>query len=252
MRPIDGMGATAALDALARHWPELLMEAWGLGLFMLSAGVFATLLEAPGARARRAIPSPLARRALMGLAMGATALVIFLSPWGARSGAQINPAVTLTYWTLGRMGGWVALGYGTFQLLGGLAGVLLARLLLRRHFADAPVSFVATVPGAGGRAVAFVAELAMSFSIMSLVLHGSAHAAWRPHVPALVAGALALFITLLAPVSGVSLNPARTLASAIPSGITSGLWIYLTAPVAGMLLAAALDALIARAASTGT
>ena len=82
-------------QALRTHWPEYLMEAWGLGMFMVSAGLFATLLEYPGSPLRAAIPDDGIRLGLMGLAMGLTAIAIIYSPWGKRSGAHINPAVTL-------------------------------------------------------------------------------------------------------------------------------------------------------------
>src|SRR5437667_394193 len=78
------------LDALKRHWPEYLMEAAGLGLFMISAAVFATVLEYPGSPLHKAIPDPLVRRALMGLAMGLTAIGLIYSPWGHESGAHVR------------------------------------------------------------------------------------------------------------------------------------------------------------------
>jgi aquaporin Z len=144
--------------SLSQHWPEYLMEAWGLGTFMVSAGLFATLLEAKGSPLRRWLTSDFLRRALMGLAMGVTALGIFLSPWGQRSGAHINPAVTLTFWLLGKVGGWDAAFYASFQLLGGLAGVLLVRAIAGNAFTEAPVDWVVTVPGTRGPAAAFTAE----------------------------------------------------------------------------------------------
>src|SRR5256885_1565975 len=93
------------------HWPEALMEALGLGLFMISAGVFGTVLEYPGSPVHRAIPDPLARRALMGMVMGLTAIGLAYSPWGRRSGAHNNPAFTWTFFRLGRVKGRVALLY---------------------------------------------------------------------------------------------------------------------------------------------
>jgi aquaporin Z len=93
-----------ASDCRARlraHLPEYLMEAAGLGLFMVSAGVFATLLEYPGSPVHRAVADPDLRRWLMGVAMGATAIAIVHSPWGRQSGAHLNPAVTLAFWRLG-------------------------------------------------------------------------------------------------------------------------------------------------------
>ena len=93
----------SAQRALARHWPEYLMEAAGLGLFMLSACLFTVLLEHPGSAAHQALPDPLLRRALIGVAMGLTAVAIIYSPFGKRSGAHLNPSVTFTFWRLGKI-----------------------------------------------------------------------------------------------------------------------------------------------------
>ncbi len=68
------------LNALKQHWPEYLIEAAGLGFFMLSACAFGTLLEYPGSPVRQAINDPFARRILMGAAMGLTAVAIVYSP----------------------------------------------------------------------------------------------------------------------------------------------------------------------------
>src|SRR5687768_10198492 len=112
------------------NWIAYVMEAAGLGLFMLSACVFATLLEDPDSELRQtaghALTVPFVRRCWMGAAMGVTALAIFYSPWARRSGAHINPAVTLTFWRLGRIGNVDALAYAFFQTLGATLGVLLA------------------------------------------------------------------------------------------------------------------------------
>jgi len=70
-------------DALRRHWPEYLMEAAGLGMFMISAGLFGTLLFHPASPLVVLLPDPLARRALMGAIMGATAIGLIYSPWGS-------------------------------------------------------------------------------------------------------------------------------------------------------------------------
>src|SRR5262245_54432896 len=104
--------ATQAAPAPAViHWPEVLMEALGLGLFMVSAGVFGTVLESPASPVRAAIDDPLSRRAIMGSLMGLTAIGLIYSPWGRRSGAHINPAVTLTFLRLGRVKRTDALAY---------------------------------------------------------------------------------------------------------------------------------------------
>ena len=66
--------------ALRSHWPEYLIEACGLGMFMISAGVFTAVLEFPDSPVREAIPDPIPRRVLIGLAMGMTAIGIIYSP----------------------------------------------------------------------------------------------------------------------------------------------------------------------------
>jgi aquaporin Z len=216
------------------------MEAAGLGLFMVAAGLFATLLEAPASPLRAELGDPLLRRALMGLAMGATAVGLIYSPWGRRSGAHLNPAVTWTFWRLGKVEGADALLYPLAQLAGGLVGVLLVAALAGAPFTTPPVDWAATRPGPRGEGAAFVAEVAISALMMGAVLVISNRERWR-RFTGFAAGALvALYITFEAPLSGMSLNPARTLASAIPAGDFSALWVYLAAPLLGMLLAAEL------------
>ncbi len=109
-------------DVLKNHWPEYLIEGACLGLFMISAFTFATILEHPASPLHRAVPTPLFRRFLMGLAMGGTAIAIIYSPWGKRSGAHINPSTTLTFFRLGKIEKWDALFYVASQFLGGLVG----------------------------------------------------------------------------------------------------------------------------------
>jgi aquaporin Z len=225
---------------LARHWPEYLIEAAGLGGFMLVACGFGTLLGHPDSPVVRALPSPLARRALMGLAMGLTAVALIYSPWGRRSGAHFNPATTLAFWRLGKIARADALLYVTAQTAGGLAGVAVAAAVVGPPLAAPGVLYVATFPGEAGPLAAFVAEAVIAFALMSVVLRTSNTARLAP-LTGLFAGALvAACIALEAPLSGMSMNPARSLASAVPAGTWPTLWIYFTAPPLGMLAAAEL------------
>jgi len=155
--------------ALRQHWPEYFMEAACLGAFMISAGLFTALLEYPISPVRHAIPNDFVRLALNGLGMGLTAIGIIYSPWGARSGAHMNPAVTWTFFRLRKVKPWDALFYPIFQTLGGIAGVLLVKFGLGRIFTDAPVRYVVTVPGKAGVATAFVAEMAIACGMMLMV-----------------------------------------------------------------------------------
>lgn len=227
------------------------MEALGLGLFMISAGGFGTLLEYPGSPVNQAIPNALLRRALMGIAMGLTAVGLVYSPWGRRSGAHINPAFTATLFRLGRVSGRDAAAYVLAQFAGGAAGVLLLAALLGNAFLAPPVAGVATRPGMSGSAVAFVAELGISFALMLMVLTLGRSARLGRYTGLFVGAVLFLYITFEAPLSGMSMNPARTLASALPLGDWTGLWIYFTAPLFGMLLASEAHVRLARSKRAG-
>lgn len=223
--------------ALRLHWPEYLMEAAGLAAFMISACVFGALLWHPDSPVHGVVIEGVGRRAVMGLAMGLTAIGIIYSPWGQQSGAHINPAITMTFWRLGKIRPWDALFYALAQFAGGLAGVLIARLVLGGALAHPAVHYVVTRPGRYGVGAAFAAEVGITFVLMMtiLVVSNSTIGRWT----GLLAGMLvAVYITIEDPISGMSMNPARSLASALPAMDFTALWIYFTAPPLGMLLAA--------------
>ena len=223
--------------AVTRHWPEYAIEAACLGLFMISACVFVTLVEHPLSPLRAAVADPTLRRALVGVAMGLTAIGLIYSPWGQQSGAHMNPSLTLTYLRLGKIAPADAFGYVLAQFAGGFAGVLVARVALGRAVADAAVNYAATVPGPWGPGLAFLGELAISFGMMTMVLVVSNSRLAR--LTGLFAGLLvATYISVEAPLSGMSMNPARTLGSAVHAGQWTALWVYFTAPPLGMLAAA--------------
>jgi aquaporin Z len=225
-------------DALKHHWPEYLMEGTCLGLFMISAFTFGTILEHPASTIHQAIPNPFPRRFLMGLAMGLTAIAIIYSPWGKQSGGHINPSTTLTFFRLGKVGKWDAVFYVVSQFAGGVAGAFLAAMALSMWVSHPSVNYVVTRPGMAGIVAAFCAEVVIAFILMSVILRVSNHA--RLHkLTGLCAGALvATYITIEAPISGMSMNPARTFASAVSAYHWHALWVYFTAPLVGMLSAA--------------
>lgn len=231
-------GGTAA-RSLAQHWPEYLLEAAGLGLFMVSACLVTVLLEYPPSLVHQALPDPWVRRLLIGIAMGLTAISLIYSPLGKRSGAHLNPAVTLTFLRLGKVEPWDALFYIVAQFAGGALGVMLAAMLLgSMRIADGAVNYAVTLPGAPGTGIALVAELAISCVLMLTVLTVSNRQSLNRYT-GLFAGALvACYITFEAPLSGMSMNPARTVASALPAHVWTDVWIYFLAPPLGMLLAA--------------
>jgi len=239
-RGVAAAAQTGGVGVFEGHWPEYLMEAALLGAFMVSACVFGALYEFPQSPVHQAIMSGFLRRLLMGVTMGLTAIAIIYSPWGKQSGAHINPSVTLTFFRLGKIKFWDALFYLASQFTGAVLGVFLVAQFLGREVSDPAVRYVVTTPGSRGSWVAFVAEFIIAAILMSAVLSFSNHHRLAGYT-GFVAGLLvATYITLEAPFSGMSMNPARTFGSALPPMIWDGLWVYLTAPPLGMLFAAEL------------
>jgi aquaporin Z len=225
-------------DALKAHWPEYLMEAGELCLFMISACAFTVLLYHPDSPVTQGIQNEVIRRILMGVAMGSTAIALIFSPLGKRSGAHFNPSVTLTFFRLGKIKAWDAVFYILFQFAGGIVGVLIASLVLGTLVSHNAVNYAATVPGPKGPATAFVAELTITFILMTVILTVS-NTKRLGRWTGLFAGALvAVYISIESPLSGMSMNPARTFGSAFSAHHFMSLWIYFTAPPLGMLLAA--------------
>ena len=150
----------------------------------------------------------------------------------------MNPAFTLTFWRLGKVAPWDAAFYSLAQFVGGLGGVFLVAAVAAPFLSHPSINYVATVPGPSGPWVAFAAETGISFLLVMVVLiltnHGSV-----ARFTGIVAGiCVAAFITFESPLSGMSMNPARTFGSAFLPQLWQSLWIYFTAPPLGMLLAA--------------
>jgi aquaporin Z len=214
------------------------MEAAELGIFMISACVFTALLEYPASPALRLIPNSFVRNGLIGLAMALTAVSIIYSGWGKQSGAHMNPAMTLTFFRLGKMEPWDAFFYVVAQFFGGIFGVAVAALLLGMVVAHPSVNYAVTRPGPLGVRVAFAAEAIISFVLLLTVLTVSNSNKWARYTGLLGGALIASYITFEAPLSGMSMNPARTFGSALLARSFDSLWLYFVAPPIGMLAAA--------------
>jgi aquaporin Z len=220
------------------RWREYGIEAWALGSFMLSACMFGALVFHPASPIVSALPSGVWRRALMGVLMGLTLAALVYSPWGRRSGAHMNPAVTLTFWRLGKVAPTDVAGYIVAQFLGGAMGVWIAALVLGAALQHPSVRYVVTEPGASGVWAAAAGETAIAFLQMRLVLALSSSPRWRRYTGLGAALGVAIFIAVESPISGMSMNPARTVASAIAANSWHAIWLYFVAPLTGMALAA--------------
>lgn len=223
---------------MTMHWREYLMELVELGAFLICALTVAALMEHPASPLRRTIETMWIRRAITGVAMGFTAIVIIYSPWGRRSGAHFNPSVTLTFFRLGKIAAIDAVFYIVAHFVGATMAVALVAGIVRSIVASPTVNYVATVPGPRGPLAAFAGELVISFGMMTMVLIVSNMPRIARFTGVLAGTLVAIYITVEAPLSGMSMNPARSFAPALAAGTLKTMWIYGTAPLVGMLLAA--------------
>jgi aquaporin Z len=227
------------LNSLKQNYKIYLIEAWALGMFMISAALFTILIEHPSLPIRGMIPSGFMRRILIGSAMGLTAIFLIYSKWGKRSGAHINPAVTLAQFSLDRITKNDTIWYIIFQFIGGVLGILFVKIFLPKYLADESVNYVITSPkiSQNGILIAFLLEMALSFIMLTMVLTVSNLPKIANYTGYFVGILVALFITFEAPFSGMSINPARTFGSSFWANNWSSIWLYFVAPISGMQLA---------------
>ena len=231
------LAVRAALAALRGNWPEYLMEAWGLGTLMLVGAAAAAVVQIPGLGLMQ-LAGPFWQRVAVGGTVAVTAALLIYSPWGRQCGAHFNPSATLTFLLLGRVRFWDALFYIVFQIGGAAVGLLTAALCFGDTLRMPPVEWLATYPTGMKVALPFAAEFLASFAVMSLILATGGTARVARYTGLVDAGATFILSLFEVSASGFSLNPARSLVSAVPSGHWNGFWIYLVAPPAGMVLAA--------------
>ncbi|QDA60302.1 MIP/aquaporin family protein [Hymenobacter jejuensis] len=225
-------------SAWQRHWQHYVAEAAGIAFFLSSASLLTVLLEHPASPGYQALSQhPTFRTALMAVAMALVIVLIVYSPWGKRSGAHINPAVTVAFWHLGKIRTADAAWYIVAQVAGAIGAGQLMKLVLGSFYAHPAVHYVTTQPKPGGSGQAFLGEFIISFILMMsmlVALHSRQLKKWTGWLVGLL---LALFILFETPFSGMSLNPARTLGAAVAANSYTGLWIYWAAPVLAMWLA---------------
>jgi aquaporin Z len=158
---------------------------------------------------------------------------------GNISGAHLNPAVSLGFLAAGRLTAKDAVGYACGQLAGALVAAALLKLLFPEH-----ATLGATLPQADLLPVLAV-EVVLTFLLMFVILNVSTgHFEKGVMAGVAVGGTIALAALVGGPVSGASLNPARSLGPAVLSGRLADIWIYVAAPCAGAVLAAPMCKLI--------
>ncbi|HET9826598.1 MAG TPA: aquaporin [Chitinophagaceae bacterium] len=220
-----------------KNWVHYLREALGLAIFMISACFFGAVLEAKDSSLHLLIPSAMLRSVISGVLMALTALFIFYSPLTSPSGSHINPAVTLSFLRTGKMCPWDALFFIIFQFAGAVIAVYLMQIILGHLLTNPPVNSAVTIPGTPGRVAALATEFGIAFITMSVVLFTSENSKLKRYTRIFAACLVCACVIAAGPISGFGMNPARSFASALAAKIWTGFWIYLTAPLAGMLSA---------------
>ena len=231
-------GKIAQLTAsFKRNWKFYFQEALGLAIFMVSACYFSGILFGKGGLFTSCMSATF-RQSILGLAMGGTALFIFYSRFTSPSGSHINPAVTLAFFRLGKIGPWDTLFYMIFQLIGGTLAVFLMAVLMGDNLTSSPLHYVVTVPGKYGITAAAITEFLIAFIMMATVLFTAADRRLKKYTRILSGILVCMNVIVAGPISGFGMNPARSFASALPAHIWTSFWIYLLMPLTGMLGAA--------------
>ena len=227
------------------HAAEWAAELAGTAI-VLFVGVSAVCLDfGVGSPMARAIPSTSWRLLLTGLIFAGSGSLVAVSPLGKRSGAHLNPAVTLAFWVNRHVHRHDLAGYVVAQVAGALLGAEVVRLVWG-HVALS-VSDGRTAPGRGLSPLgAATIEAAMTAALVMLIfsmLSSVATARWTPVAVWLL---IASLVWQVAPYTGTSLNPARSLGPAVVVVKLAGYWIYVIGPLAGALAACGLWVFVPR------
>jgi aquaporin Z len=218
------------------HLPEYLSELFGTAIMMM-VGIGAIVLMWGDGSPLQALEIPVwLRRLVTGILFAGGGTLVVLSPLGQRSGGHLNPAVTWAFWRKGQVKSADAVLYSVAQTLGALAGV--GVFVLVGGASAKSVHLGLTVPGEGySPAVAFAAEAVTTFLLMFLILYCADNSRIAARTPYFAGALIALLVFLEAPISGTSLNPARSFAPAFWTRLFQFQWIYWIAPVFGALAA---------------
>jgi len=210
-------------------------ELAGTAVLVLVGLSVVILMFGAGSPIAQVLPNEPLRRAITGFLFGTTGALIALSPVGKRSGAHINPVVTLGFRLAGKLELNVALWYIVAQIIGGVLGCL---PLLAWGEMGRSIAFGATLPGEGfSTSTVLLGEVVTTFAMVSLLIVFLAFRRIRPFTPALFPPLYSFMVWAEAPISGTGTNPARSLGPAMISGEWEGWWIYWIGPLLGAFLA---------------
>jgi aquaporin Z len=221
------------------HPVEWGCEGIGTALLLLG-GLSAVCLDfGPHSWVAAHVSSHSIRLMITGLLFAGTGSLVAISPFGRRSGAHLNPAVTLAFWLRGNVHPHDLLGYTVAQFAGALVGTAAVGLLWGSTARD--LEYGATLPGHGLNSIEAVGvEVLMTAVLVLAILFMTSHrrtARWTPLMAWIL---IATLVWRGAPYTGTSLNPARSFSPAWLGHELSIYWVYVVGPLAGAALAAGL------------
>lgn len=182
------------------------------------------------------IPSEPVRRAVTGFLFGTTGCLIALSPVGKISGAHINPAVSVAFWLRGKMKTPLMIGYICSQLTGAVLGSIPLLLWGKQ---GRSVNYGSTEPGSAGLQAAFLGEVLTTAALITLVFLFVGNKRLRNYTPYTMPFLYGCMVWLEAPFSGCSTNLARSFGPAVVSQVFTDFWVYIFAPLTGVVLVVA-------------
>jgi aquaporin Z len=233
-------------ESNGRHipWAIFVSELIGTGLLVLVGLSLVIFMFGTGTPMARLIPSEGLRRLITGFLFGTTGTLIALSPVGMRSGAHINPVVTLAFRLMGKLDLRTTIGYILAQLSGAILGAL---PLFVWGSMGRSVAFGATLPGEGyAIQTVLLGEVITTFAMVVGLCVFLGFRGIRPFTPAIFPPLYAFMVWAESPISGTSTNPARSLGPAIISGQWENWWIYFVGPVIGSIAACLVCSFLAK------
>jgi aquaporin Z len=218
------------------HFVEWLCELAGTAALIFGGLSAVTLIFHPGWTVVRLVPSEPLRLLLAGSAFGVIIILVAVSPLGRRSGAHLNPAVTLAFRCTGHVHPHDLAGYCAGQFAGALLGAALLRATWGQ--ATASIDHGALHPHVGALP-ALVWEAGMTAALVLTLFASLSSRRTARWTPVAVALAVAVLVWLGGRATGAGFNPARTVGPAIVAGDYRSFWVYIVGPIGGALLAAA-------------
>jgi aquaporin Z len=218
------------------HWAEYIAEVIGTALVVFVGLSTAVFNFGEGLPMEQLIPDRGIRLLLTGVVFAGSGSLVAISPLGKLSGAHINPAVSLAFWIQGKMSQLDFIGYIVGQFLGGTIGAFLLEAVWGKYAAS--VNNGMTLPGTDYSLLfVFSAEIYMTFLlVLSISVFLSSHRLmqWTPLMTWLL---MTIMVWLGSPISGTSVNPARSFGPALVTWFWQDQWIYCLAPILGSLMA---------------